>query len=169
MTEPTSDAADTTEPDTVEAAPESPATEPETPVAGESEPGPPYDTTRAERRRPRSDEKYREQLRTVEAQRDRLQERVDAHDRAAAERGIAGVLVTPGDMWLAGIGVDDLRDERGDYSADLAVEAARRVAKAHPNWAPQIAAPSSLVGWSASKPETQDSGNSFTDAFRPPR
>jgi hypothetical protein len=162
MTEPTPD---TTELDTdaVPDAPdvEQPATEPEP----EPEPSDEPDTTRAERRRPRSDERYREQLRTVEAQRDRLQERVDAHDRAAAERDIAGVLLTPGDLWCAGVNVDDLRDENGDYSTDLAVEAARRLAKLHPNWAPNAAAPTSLVGWSASKPENQ--GSTFVDAFRP--
>jgi hypothetical protein len=145
-----------------------PATEPDEQPVTETEPEPDDDTTRAERRRPRTDERYREQLRTVEAQRDRLQERVDAHDRAAAERDVSGILLTPGDLWCGGIAVDDCRDEDGNYSRDFAIEAAKQVAKAHPNWAPNPAAPTSVVGWGASKPEMQGSGNNFTDAFRPP-
>jgi hypothetical protein len=125
--------------------------------------------TRAERRQPRDAERYREQLRLTEQQRDRLQDQVDRHDKRAAERDVARILPTPSDLWCGGITIEDCRDEDGNYSPDLAMEAAKRVAKAHPNWTVNPAAPASLVGWSASKPETAGHANSFEDAFRPTR
>lgn len=105
----------------------------------------------------------------AEQQRDQLQTRVDAQDRAAAERDAGAFLVAPADLWCGGITVDDCRDEHGSYSRDLAMEAAKHVAKAHPNWATPVspAAPASMVGWSAGKPETQGNNNSFVDAFKP--
>lgn len=54
----------------------------------------------------------RRQLRTVEAERDGLRERIDAQDRAEVERAVAGSLADPTDVWSA-VELDAVRGEDG--------------------------------------------------------
>jgi hypothetical protein len=89
--------------------------------------------------------KYRIALRSAEAERDQLKERLERHDRADVERMIAGKLIDPTDLWAAGVTLADLVDDSGEISPQLVDEAVERTIKAHPHWKHSPAAPSNLV------------------------
>ncbi len=134
--------------------------------------------SRADRRRLRADERYREQLREAEARErtkdaiiERQRETIDARDRIDVERIAAPKLTDPGDLWHAGVTLDSLRGEDGELDVTLVDAAIAETVRAHPHWGTGIstAAPSALVGWNATKPETEGGGERFVDAFKPRR
>jgi hypothetical protein len=111
-------------------------------------PGMKYDSTGrlVEDGEPRSrEQRYRQQLRATEAERDQLRERLDARDRADVERMIASKLIDPSDLWAAGVTLADLVDDSGELQPALVDEAVERTVKAHPHWRHSPAAPSSMV------------------------
>lgn len=128
----------------------------------------PESETRAERRRPR-DERYREQLRTVEAERDTLRTQVETYQRRDAELALAGQVLDPG-LMLSAIPLDELLTD-GTIDQAKVDEAVEQFLDAHPsqNARPNPAAPASAVTPGAERPELSGAGNAFVDAFRPPQ
>lgn len=75
----------------------------------------------------------RRSLRQVEAERDALRERVDAHDRASAER-IAGRRMAEGaDLWVV-TNLGELRDDDGELDPDRVKVAVDDVLTRRPHW-----------------------------------
>ena len=69
--------------------------------------------------------RYRIALRDAEAERDKLQQRLERRDREDVERDVQAKLTDPSDLWRAGIELDSLRGENGEI--DLArVDESRR-------------------------------------------
>jgi hypothetical protein len=115
-----------TEPDTAaEAATDTPPEE-TPPAAEESEPEPETPHSREAR--------YRQQLRTVEAERDQLRDRLERHDRAEVERLAEGKLADPADVWRGGVELADLLDDSGELDPDLIGAAISKVIAEHPHW-----------------------------------
>ncbi|MCV7090025.1 hypothetical protein [Mycobacterium interjectum] len=79
--------------------------------------------------------KYRKALRDTEAERDQLRTRLETRDTADVERDLAGRLVDPGDLWRAGVTLDDLRGDDGELDPDRIDEAVTTVVAEHPHWA----------------------------------
>jgi hypothetical protein len=104
---------------------------------------------------PRSREaKYRQQLRATERERDELGERLEQRDRAEVEHLVANRLIDPKDLWAGGVSLADVTDpDTGDISPQLIDEAITRVVKEHPHWRFNPAAPTSVVGFGATKPD----------------
>lgn len=71
----------------------------------------------------RRDRRYREQLRTAEAERDTLQQRVEAMQRSEVERLAAEHLTKPAALWTAGVELASLVGEDGTVDADLVLTA----------------------------------------------
>jgi len=79
---------------------------------------------------------YRRRLRETETERDQLRARVDQADRQAVEREIGGPggLAKAEDFWLAGVGLDELRDDEGGLDSDKVRAARDAVLADHPHW-----------------------------------
>lgn len=79
---------------------------------------------------------YRRRLRETESERDRLRARVDQADRESVEREIGGPggLAKAEDFWLAGVGLDELRDDDGGLDRDKIKAARDAVLADHPHW-----------------------------------
>lgn len=91
----------------------------------------------------------RRQLRTAEAERDQLRERVDTHDRAEVERLVAGALADPTDVWGA-VELDALR-EGGAVAEAKVNEAVAALLESKPHYAKPMARPNLHQG--ARQPE----------------
>lgn len=82
--------------------------------------------------------KYRRRLRETEAERDALAERVDALQRAEAERIAATVLERGGGLWAAGATVADMLDDDGNVDPGKVKQhadaAAQQVGLARTRW-----------------------------------
>ncbi|MBF6298038.1 hypothetical protein IU459_10815 [Nocardia amamiensis] len=119
MTEP----ATTPEPvENVDAAPADPSGDaPETDAGGEQS-GPNREAA-----------KWRKQLRTVEAERDGLRERVTAFERAEVERLAADRLADPADLWTGGVDLESLRGKDGIDAAKVG-KAVDAILRSHPHW-----------------------------------
>jgi hypothetical protein len=107
--------------------------------------------------------KYRTRLREVEAERDKLARRVSDYERAEVERQVAGGggLRNAADFWLAGVSLDDLRDEDGKLDAEKVNAAKKRVVSEHPHWSEP--APDFNGG---ARPDEQPSAPSFGEAVK---
>ena len=79
--------------------------------------------------------KRRHALREVEAERDRLRDRVEAADRAEVERLLADRLVDPSDIWSNGVQLSDLHDDEGNLDAEKVTEAAAKLIERKPHFA----------------------------------
>jgi hypothetical protein len=91
------------------------------------------------------EQKYRQQLRATETERDQLRERLERRDRADVERMITTKLIDPADLWHVVSLADCLDPETGEISPQLVDEAVTRVVKQHPHWRFNSAAPASQV------------------------
>ena len=92
------------------------------------------------------EQRYRQQLRATEAERDQLRERLERRDKADIERMIAGKMIDPADLWAGGITLADVLDpDTGEISPQLVDEAVGRTVKQHPHWRYSAAAPASQV------------------------
>lgn len=142
--------------------------EPEPPTPQPEPPDPPphmkYDdsTGKLTEAEPQSsrEAKYRQALRAVESERDRLRDQLDARIRSDVEHLVGNRLIDPADLWAGGVTVADVTDpESGELSTDLIDEAVARVLKLHPHWHHSAAAPASQVtsqhgGVTAEEPPT---------------
>lgn len=73
--------------------------------------------------------RYRTQLRETEAQRDQLAARIEAMQRAEAERLAADVIAQPNALWVSGTTLPDLLDDDGQLDpakVDTAARAAQQ-------------------------------------------
>lgn len=88
------------------------------------------DSEHADSAKPRSrDAKTRLELRETKARLERMQ-------RAEAERIARDHLADPTDMWVAGVSVNDLLDERGDLDTEKITATVEQLIEAHPHWRP---------------------------------
>ena len=77
--------------------------------------------------------KYRRKLRTAEAERDQLRERVAVMQRGEVERLAASVLADPADLWHAASLVELLADD-GTINTHAVMVAATKLAESKPHW-----------------------------------
>jgi len=91
------------------------------------------------------EQRYRQQLRATETERDQLKDRLERRDKADVEHMIAGKLIDPADLWHVVSLADVLDPDTGEINPQLVDEAVTRVVKAHPHWRYSGAAPASLV------------------------
>jgi hypothetical protein len=117
---------------------------------------------------PRSREaKYRQQLRATERERDELRERLEQRDRAEVEHLVANRLIDPKDLWAGGVSLADVTNpDTGDISPQLIDEAITRVVKEHPHWRFNPAAPTSVVGFGAVKPDLDQEQPTWQSVFQ---
>lgn len=111
--------------------------------------------------------KYRRQLRDAEAERDTLRGRVEALQRAEAERLAAGEGVKASALWASGTELADLVDDEGNIVPDRVSEAASTAVnelglrRERPGYVPAEGGVPNLA-----KLEPRPG---FADAFTPPR
>lgn len=98
----------------------------------------------------------RRALRTVEAERDQLKERVDRHDRAEVERLVAPSLADPSDVWSAA-DLDALR-EGGAVDEEKVGEAVAALLDAKPHYRKPSAQPNLHQGARQAEPEPKSFG-----------
>ena len=110
---------------------------------------------------------FRRRLRETESERDGLRERLDARDRADAERIAAQVMGDGRDLWVAGVELAALRDDDGALSPDLVNQAVERTLSDRPHWrrAPTV----SFDGGARTTPPSgpPSFGEALKDAGRP--
>lgn len=126
---------------------------PEPPAAGE-EPVPNDSETRSARRQRADGEKYRGQLRIVEAERDQLQQKVRDLQRAEIAR-TTGVPVSD----ITGDDLEAMTAAAATFTERIQAELQRRGISP--------AAPSSMVTFGAERP-SPDASSEFVKAFTPP-
>jgi hypothetical protein len=160
MTTPEPDTTDSAAWESDESDDTTPQPEPDQPATEQPEapPGMKYDASgKLIDSEPRNrEQRYRQQLRATETERDTLRERLDRRDREDVERMIAHKLTDPADIWRGDVTLADVTDpESGDISPQLVDEAVARVLKLHPHWGSGInpAAPASAVSFGAEKPD----------------
>lgn len=109
--------------------------------------------------------KYRRRLRETEAERDKAVERAAALERAEVERSVTGEggLANADDFWLAGVSLDDLRNEDGGLDSEKVEQARDRVLGEHPNWRRQ---PAPDFGGGVREPAIEDRTPSFGKAMK---
>ena len=120
----------------VEAEPE-PRAAPVTPSDESGDPNPSPERTddeRAEAALRHEAAGYRRQLRTAEAERNRLREQLHARDRADAERLAGQTMANGADLFAAGVELGALRDEDGALSPELVEQAVAGVLEQRPHW-----------------------------------
>lgn len=79
--------------------------------------------------------RYRTELRTAQAERDALAERLNTLQRREVER-LAGAKMAQGDdIWLSGTELADLLDEDGNVDAQRVTETASGIVAGKPHWA----------------------------------
>jgi hypothetical protein len=77
----------------------------------------------------------RRELRTVQAERDQLRGRVDASDRAEAERLAGARMADPSDLWsMDGVDLANFRDEDGVLVPELVAQSVSEVLERKPHW-----------------------------------
>jgi hypothetical protein len=147
----------------------------EHPTATTSDEAPPDETTTStsteqdgDHPRPSHREaKYRRALRETEAERDQLRERVEAMQRAEAERLASDQLARPAALWATGITLAELLDDNGAVSPDkvnaAAQHAADQLGVAPPSRPPR---PDPTQGGRGATVEPADP---WAEAFAPPR
>ncbi len=95
------------------------------------------------------EQRYRQQLRATETERDELRQRLDTRDTADVERTVQSKLTDPSDLWKHGVTLADLRDETGEIDPEKVDAAVLDCTSAHPHWATGAgfsrAAPASMV------------------------
>jgi len=77
---------------------------------------------------------YRRKLREAESERDAVRLRLDAIESREVERQAGERLADAGDIWRAGVTIEDLRDDDGALDAERVRDAVKRVAADHPHW-----------------------------------
>ena len=96
---------------------------------------------------------HESQAQAVTAERDQLAGRVEAMQRQLVESMLAGKLHNPGDVWRYGPPLADLLTDDGGVDATKVETARQAIVSAYPYVAPNAAAPSSVVGFGAQKPD----------------
>jgi len=77
----------------------------------------------------------RRALRTVEKERDQLRSRVDASDRAEAERVAGARMADPSDLWsMDGVDLANFRDDDGVLVPELVAQSVAEVLVKKPHW-----------------------------------
>lgn len=79
--------------------------------------------------------RYRTELRSAEAERDALAERLSTLQRREVERLAGAKMAEGGDIWLSGTELADLLDEDGNVDAERVTEAASGIVASKPHWA----------------------------------
>lgn len=79
--------------------------------------------------------RYRTELRTAQAERDALAERLSTLQRREVERLAGAKMAEGGDIWLSGTELADLLDEDGNVDAERVTEAASGIVASKPHWA----------------------------------
>jgi hypothetical protein len=141
------------EPDTAMDAPADTTPTNQQPATQPTQPNPPHpgmqwdaDANKWIETEPRNrEQRYRQQLRAAEAERDQLRERLERRDRAEVEHLVAARLIDPQDLWHVVTLADVLDPESGEISPQLVDEAVTRVVKEQPHWRFNPAAPASQV------------------------
>lgn len=108
----------------------------------------------------------RRQLRTVEAERDALRERVDTHDRAEVERLATGRLANPADAWLAIGSLDELRGADGVLDQARVEAGLGRIVQERPHWAAATRMPDLHQGARAPEREAPSFGQALKGGRR---
>jgi hypothetical protein len=126
------------------------------PAAGDTD-GDPVDQTSDVQALRHEAASRRRALRTVEAERDQLKERVDRHDRAEAERLVSDGLADPSDLWGA-VGLDAVRGEDGAVDEAKVGDALAGLLERKPHFRKPSAQPNLHQG---ARQEVAEAGPSF--------
>lgn len=79
--------------------------------------------------------RYRTQLRAVESERDALVARVEAFQKADAERMAGETLANGEDLWLTGLSVDHVLDDDGRVDPDVVAAKVQEITRERPHFA----------------------------------
>ncbi|CAN3126264.1 hypothetical protein ACNUDN_00100 [Mycobacterium sp. smrl_JER01] len=114
----------------------------------------------------RRDVKYRERLRTAEAERDTLRATVESMRRREVERLAAEHLVKPGSLWTVGVELDNLLDDDGTVDPEKVRAAAVDARQQHGLEDPQAARKRQPVVPREGNGNTHGPTNTWADAFK---
>lgn len=78
--------------------------------------------------------KYRTELRTAQAERDALSERLNTLQRREVERLAGEKMAEGGDIWLSGTELTDMLDEDGNVDVERVSEAVSGIVASKPHW-----------------------------------
>jgi hypothetical protein len=113
------------------------------------------------------DQRYREQLRETEADRDRLSGLVETMQRSEIERLASPRLADPRDLWYRDASVEGLLDENGAVDPVKVDAAVTDLLEAHAHWASPRAAYRGELRSGASERPIEPKGKRWSDAFAP--
>jgi len=113
------------------------------------------------------DERYREQLREAEAERDRLRGLVEAGQRAEVERLAAARLTDARDLWYRDTSVADMLDDDGHVDPSKLDAAVDSLLAEHSHWAAPARAHRGELRSGASERPIAPMAPSWRDAFAP--
>jgi hypothetical protein len=113
------------------------------------------------------DQRYREQLREAEADRDRLHGLVESMQRAEIGRLVATRLADPADLFHGGAELADLLDDAGGIDPARVDRAVNEVLAQHPHWASPRRAYRGELRSGATERAIEPKSNRWADAFAP--
>jgi hypothetical protein len=113
------------------------------------------------------DQRYREQLRDAEADRDRLSGLVESMRRSEVERQAAGRLADAADLFHGGATVADMLDDSGAVDPAKVDSAITGLLEKHAHWATPRARYDGPLQSGATSVPLEPQGKKWSDAFAP--